>query len=186
MLEKSIRYEDGKITIADDKLGKFMLSLSKETDRALVIIVAAVLDEKLKEILGAFLVGGKESEIFLKRNLQNFDTTNRAAFCLGLISKREYRLINGIRTLRNSFAHTFVTGDFDGTLESKKSEVFDMVTRFLPAYDKRDFKSSREAFEVIVIDIVASIWERDSEIEPIENIRTEDGWDVYLGYEEGE
>ncbi len=120
MLENSLRHEDGKIVITDEKLEKFLLSLSQESDRALVIIVSAVLEEKLKEILGAFLVDVTESEVFLKRNLQNIDSSSRAAFCLGLISQREYRLIDRIRKMRNDFARSFATNDFDGTLESKK------------------------------------------------------------------
>ena len=158
------RTEDGRLCITDERLGAFILSLEKESDRALVIIVGTVLEERLKKILNEFLIQNKESHVFIGRNLGCLEALNRAVFCMGLISHWEYRFINRIRILRNSFAHQFIDKGFDGTLEAKKAEVFGMLAEFMPGHDRNAFETSRAAFQELAVNITWTIWERSYEI----------------------
>jgi DNA-binding MltR family transcriptional regulator len=85
----------------------------KESERAKVILSAAMLDEALEALLRAFLVPSADSndQVFDGPNAPLGTFSARVDFCfrLGLISKKLTRDLHLIRKIRNEFAHN-VTG----------------------------------------------------------------------------
>jgi len=74
----------------DDWDGFFTECLD-ESDRGTVIVDAAFLDEHLRELIEAFLIDKpKEVELLLgnDRPLGSFGARTRAAYCLGLLKKK--------------------------------------------------------------------------------------------------
>ena len=91
-------------------IGDLYDTFSKESDRGVAIVGAAYLDERLGDLLESFLIDdGKEVHRLLSASqfapLGTFGAKTSAAYCLGLISKNEYEDLNGIRGIRNDFAH---------------------------------------------------------------------------------
>jgi len=69
---------------------------------------AAFLDEQLRQLLAGFFVSDeKEIEKLLgvDRPLGSFNARTALTYCLGLISKEDFRDLNAIRGIRNDFAH---------------------------------------------------------------------------------
>jgi hypothetical protein len=166
MLNQSIKCSaDGKAVVVDKKLGIFLTSLSRETDRGLVLVVGTVLEERLALLLREILVQSEESDSLIKRNLRGLEARAKAAYCVGGISKRELEMIECIRNIRNDFAHRFVTEKFDGSLESKKGQLFQALTKLLPGINRHRLKSTRQAFEELALHVVCSIWDRPHEFE---------------------
>jgi mannitol operon repressor len=97
-------------------LGQFLLEFNKESDRGSALVAAAMLDERLKEILTAFLVESKTStELVSGFNapLGTFSARANAAFALGLIQENEFKEINLIRSIRNKFGHDWQPKSFE-------------------------------------------------------------------------
>lgn len=89
-------------------ISSFLAELSRETDRGLPLVGAAVIDEQLARTLGAFLAQGKVSERLLNGATAPLGTFSaRIDLCraLGLIDDYECREISLIRKVRNEFAH---------------------------------------------------------------------------------
>jgi len=90
-------------------LSTFLAEFQKETDRASVILTAAMLDDVLSELLKARLVPcpGSADALFDDANapLANFSSRIEMSFRLGLISHRFARDMHLVRKIRNSFAH---------------------------------------------------------------------------------
>src|SRR5262245_59615110 len=89
-------------------LGTFLHEFAKESDRGAALVAAAMLDERLKEILSAFLVTSKASEDLLEgftAPLGTFSARASAAFAMGLLQENEFKEITLIRKIRNEFGH---------------------------------------------------------------------------------
>ena len=164
MLSRSIKQtDDGKAVIVDKELSAFFGSLSKESDRGIVVIVGTVVEERLARLLREVLIQREESESFISRNLGGLEARAKAAYCIGVISRTEYELIQFLRRVRNDFAHKFITERFDGSLEAKKSEVYNALALFIPGYDSIKFDSTRQVFEALSVHIITAIWDREHE-----------------------
>ena len=90
------------------QLEEFRAELERETDRAAAILAVAYLDHLLDEILRQFFVDEeKEVDKLLDsdRPLFPLSAKIRAAYCLGLLSRAEYRDFETLREIRNKFAH---------------------------------------------------------------------------------
>ncbi|MDN7560329.1 MltR family transcriptional regulator [Burkholderia orbicola] len=90
------------------ELEKINESLRGETERGCVVIGAAFLDEKLKDLLNKVTAGSnkvKESLFDATGPLGTFSQKIRVAYCFGLISDEAYHDLNVIRDIRNKFAH---------------------------------------------------------------------------------
>lgn len=97
----------------DDKYQLFHREFQTESDRAKVILSAAMLDEALAAMLRARLVPCADSkdQMFDGSNAPMASFSARVDFCyrLGLISSNFARDLHLIRKIRNEFAHN-VTG----------------------------------------------------------------------------
>lgn len=151
---------DGKCVVIDGKLGIFLESLTKETDRGLAILSGVIIEERLGLLLTEILVQGKESDELIKRNLGGLEARSKAAFCVGAISRRELRLIDFIRKIRNHFAHQFVTDEFDGTFESLKGQIYSAGEEFIPNLGENFKESTREVYSSLVLSVIVGLWER--------------------------
>lgn len=112
--KKRLRLED--VAKSEDWQG-FYDELKEETDRGCAFVGAAMLDEHLRQLLGAFFVDDSEEVGHLLDNadapLGSFSSRIRTAYCLGLISEEVKNDLNIIREIRNSFAHRLHGLDFD-------------------------------------------------------------------------
>lgn len=90
--------------------------IENQSDRALVLLCAAIIDEQLEYILKTFLIEDNQIQERIFENnapLSTFSAKNNFCFYLGLISKHEYNTINTIRKIRNKFAHEILINTFD-------------------------------------------------------------------------
>lgn len=85
--------------------------LEKLPDSAYAITAAAILDEKLKLVLAAFLVSGNKEAAVVQdlmlpeRALGSFGSRTRVSFVLGIISENEYEDLKAVGSIRDKFAH---------------------------------------------------------------------------------
>lgn len=89
-------------------LGGFGKEFRAESDRAAVILGAALLDECLRQLLASFLVDDStkvDKLLATDRPLGTFSSRRLAAYCLGLIGENEYQDLELIGRIRNDFAH---------------------------------------------------------------------------------
>ncbi len=127
------------------QLSEFLTEFNKESDRGAVLIAAAVLDDKLGEILGAFFANVPENEELLNgfnAPLGTFSAKISAAYCMGLIQENEFHEINIIRRIRNEFGHSWKNVDFH------TSKIVELCNQ-LPWLGPEKFKTnsnSRERF----------------------------------------
>jgi len=77
-----------------------------ESDRAAVLVAAALLDLNLEDLLKAFFISEeREVERLLGTSLTTMGNRMRMCYCLGLISYNELRDLRIIKEVRNYFAH---------------------------------------------------------------------------------
>jgi DNA-binding MltR family transcriptional regulator len=87
------------------------VELVNSSDRVAALIGASIIDLHLERLLASFFIEDeKEVRPLLSGKdpnaaLGTLSSRNRAAYCLGLISKVEFEDINTIRNIRNAFAH---------------------------------------------------------------------------------
>jgi DNA-binding MltR family transcriptional regulator len=87
-----------------------------ETDRGATLIVAAIFEEQLSHILNSFLIDSKSTQLLLdgfNAPIDQFSSKIHLCHALGLIEDDEYRQLEGLRKIRNLFAHSFENIDFN-------------------------------------------------------------------------
>jgi mannitol operon repressor len=139
---------------------KFLRELQAETDRGLALVGAAVVDDKLRETLAAFVVeGAKVDRLFDGGNapLGSFSARADACLSLGLIDDFEHQEISLLRKVRNEFAHglhgtSFNSEPIHGYCSGLKSE--------LPEGAGHPTKDPRFRFINSVISLVARLYYR--------------------------
>jgi mannitol operon repressor len=92
-----------------EDLAKFVEELKRETDRGLPLVGTALIDEKLRDTLEAFLIEKKIAKKLLDEpnsTLGSFSSRLDMCYALGLIDNYEYNEINLLRKVRNEFAHS--------------------------------------------------------------------------------
>jgi DNA-binding MltR family transcriptional regulator len=121
------------VTASDpgDWMHLFHDQFAKETDRAKVILAAAILDEALSVLLRTHLVAcaAANDDLFdgSTAPLAAFSSRIDFAYRVGLISRRMCRDLHLVRKIRNDFAHNVSGCDFDSSsvrnriVELKKS-----------------------------------------------------------------
>lgn len=91
-----------------EELGAFLASFNKESDRGAALVAAAMLDDRLQQILYAYMIesaAAKELVSGFNAPLGTFAARASAAVALGLIEQGEFREITLIRQIRNEFGH---------------------------------------------------------------------------------
>lgn len=109
-----------------------------ESERHIVILGAAKLDDCLLRLLkGRLLLSPKADDtIFTSQGgaLSTFSARSEMAYRLGLISKSFYDALNGIRKIRNDFAHEVDTSLARGGHEPRIRNLIESV-KDSPAYE---------------------------------------------------
>lgn len=97
-------------------LGQFLVEFNKESDRGVALVAASMIDERLSEILTAFLTDSRISQDLLSgfnAPLGTLSSRASAAYALGLIQENEFKEINLIRKIRNEFGHDWQPRSFE-------------------------------------------------------------------------
>jgi len=93
-----------------EALGIFLSEFNRESDRGAALTAAAVLDDRLAEILAAFFTdttSAKELISGFNAPLGSLASRAAAAHALGLIQDNEFKEITLIRKIRNEFGHSW-------------------------------------------------------------------------------
>jgi DNA-binding MltR family transcriptional regulator len=99
-----------------EELSKFLNVLNLENDRGLALVAAAMIDERLKDILQSFMADIEESNLLINgfnAPLGTLYSRTIACYSLGLIQKNEFEEITIIRKIRNDFGHEWTSTCFD-------------------------------------------------------------------------
>lgn len=99
-----------------DLLGKCLRAFDDESDRGAALVAASMLDERLEQILRAFMIECDASNNLLSgfnAPLGTFSARASAAMSLGLIQENEFKEITLIRKIRNVFGHGWEPQTFD-------------------------------------------------------------------------
>jgi mannitol operon repressor len=97
---------DTEIKLGD--LQGFADEFQRESDRAAAILAAALLDERLRRLLHAFMIDDETNVNLLLETEQpvgTFGARIRLAYCLGLVDDRVFKMLLLIKSVRNAFAH---------------------------------------------------------------------------------
>ena len=115
-----------------DPISDYLSILKSEfdqgSDRSCAIVVAAILEERLKKLLSARFLpnASKHDPLFDGPNapLGSFSAKIDMAFRIGLISHKFTRDLHLIRIIRNAFAHNFSPLSFDSAdIQSRVMEL---------------------------------------------------------------
>jgi mannitol operon repressor len=105
------RREQMSFLVKSEDIQGLLEELRGESDRAVAIIGAALLDEWLKQLIAGFLVDDLGKVDSLPRGplapLGSFASRRSASYCVGLITGDEYHDLEIVRRIRNIFAHEF-------------------------------------------------------------------------------
>jgi len=133
-------------------ISEFLSGFNKESDRGAALTAAALLDERLCEILKVFFADVSASDNLLagfNAPLGTFSARITAAYVLSLIQENEYQELNLIRKIRNEFGHSWK----DVSFEAQK--IRDLCNE-LPWLGPEEFEEgatarSRFSFAVVVL-----------------------------------
>ena len=158
----------------------FNEEFEKESERAKVILSAAMLDEALDALLRATLVPGSGSSdnVFDGPNAALGTFSARVDFCyrLGLISNKLTRDLHLIRKIRNEFAHNVTGCTFTVSAVSNRVTILRQSFKgFIGDVEQRRGQdiSVIEAFQEIVGWMIWYLWTRVRETSSLTEIGEE-------------
>lgn len=163
MTSKRKQVRENAIVKRED-LQAFVNEFQSESDRATAILGAALLDEKLRQLLEAFLVDDKEQVELLidtERPLGSFGARIRVAYCLGLFDKNCFDILLIVKAIRNDFAHQLHGLSFETTTIAKEC---DKLRTLVPMSDYVE-DSPRGIFLSSVLSTQLQLWGMTTSIE---------------------
>lgn len=133
-LEKTLDTEDKKMTDNSAEFDwpdqkEFMVEFNKElqagSDRALVLVTGAMIDELLRRLLVAALPYARD-DLFEGGNatLGSLSARSNLVRALGLVSEDDYRRLNLLRKMRNEMAHKLSLTLSDGEFVNRVRELW--------------------------------------------------------------
>jgi len=162
---------------ADWKINYLFKEFEKESDRAAVILVTALIDEGLTTLLKLYLIPIPTSsdEMFDGANatLSNFSSKINIAHRLGLITGKFARDLHLIRKIRNQFAHNVYGCNFEeGGVKQRIEELMKSVSDLREFIKDSDLvekaKNHRGLFLVIASLFINELDFKSKEANPIE------------------
>jgi hypothetical protein len=162
----------------------FRREFRKESDRASVILAAAMIEKSLEMIIRAKLIPSlsKEDELFDKpyAPLRNFKAMIELAYRIGLISSNLYRDLNIIRDIRNDFAHDIEGCSFENrSVKNRVGELMKSSTIIGRHPDSRAKffpKGPRGDFEITISWILWNLSEELANTQPMKSYVIEFGY----------
>lgn len=98
------------------QLGEFLREFNKESDRGAALSAAALLDDRLVDIIQAFLADVPQTQELIagfNAPIGTFSSRISAAFALGLLQENECKELHLIRRIRNEFGHSWKGVSFE-------------------------------------------------------------------------
>jgi DNA-binding MltR family transcriptional regulator len=137
---------------------RFIEDIQKEPDRSVPIVAVAFLDDVLKKLLEAVFIDNKKvvkQVLEYPGALSNFAVSADVAYCLGLISPKNYKDIDQIRKIRNKFSHSRLPVSFE---EKEIAEMCEKLNWYkLLSQTRMPNCSSRDKFLLTAIMLVNTI-----------------------------
>jgi DNA-binding MltR family transcriptional regulator len=131
--------DQGEVAPSLDYKG-FLKELQQESPRSAVILGAAFLDAKLRQLIANYLIDDQKyvdrllgTEEQSDTPLSSFTARIRASYCLGLISKEQCEDLLLIRFIRNEFAHKLHDLSFDDLRIRKKCDQLRASRKVMPS-----------------------------------------------------
>lgn len=155
--KKSTR-ADAAAKISD--LQGFAAEFQNEGDRAAAILAAALLDERLRQLLTTYLIDdSKEVALLLEQEqpLGSFGARIRAAYCLGLLDKDLFGLLSNIKKIRNAFAHQLHGLTFESSGVAQDCDVLRQLLRFPKGFEDLA-KTPRAVFIHATFSAQSGLW----------------------------
>lgn len=139
----------------------FSDEFNKESDRACVILSAAMIENELENLLKRSLIPStkRSDDLFdtATSPLGNFSSKIIMAYRLGIISKKLYNSINIIRKIRNQFAHDIYECNFGNEKVKDKVRQLENMTKIVeqePQLSEKLKNSPRNQFQLICTKIL--------------------------------
>jgi hypothetical protein len=135
-----------------EELHKKVLTYAKqflcESDRASILLTAAMIDHRLKELLSKYLVLPKGNDDILSEKganpLNTFSSRHKIAYRLGLISPELDKSISDIRDIRNHCAHKIELIDFEDQSKPINRSINDKINNIVGQFEgMRDIVAQR-------------------------------------------
>ena len=141
----------------------FVQEIGRESDRGLALVGAAFIDEKLADVLAAFLRQGAAGLLRGKNApLGAFSARIEMCHALGLIEDIERHECDYIRKIRNEFAHRVTGASF---AEGKVRDLCSNLRSAMPEPDYPRGATSRFEFQNAVITMGSRLFYRAEYVE---------------------
>lgn len=156
----------------------FRTSITNETDRGAVLMSAAFLDDKLKELIDKRLVQDKKISrraFDFNGPLGTFSSRIDFAYLIGVLPKNAQRDLHTIRAIRNQFAHHAAPLSYD---EEKVKTLCDRLV----FHGVKDVASGGSKFRRSVMGLLTFItlaFEETEHIEAVPDYEIPDRTDAY-------
>lgn len=140
-----------------DQLERFFEKLHPESDRGAALTAGAMLEDRLGDILGGFLIEEKEAKQLLvgfNAPLGTLSARLLACYSLGLVEKNEFTEMEIIRKVRNQFAHNWEGVSFES--QSIKDLVATLPWRGPDEYEENTTSKDRfvTAVSMLMVDLL--------------------------------
>ena len=159
--------------------------LRNESDRGMVIMAAAFLDNLLESLLKATMIRDEKiAQSLIGKNgpLGSFHGRVQAAMAFGLLSQFEHHDLNAIREIRNDFAHVTKPASF------KNSEMVNKCNSFclwkhakdcLPSPMEEYCRDAKGRFGLLVATLAARLLERTRLQEHFKPLAESQPWNTF-------
>jgi len=152
----------------------------KQTDRASAIVSSSLLEELLERLILAFLMDNEKTKRDLFDGIAPLSTMSakiNIAYHLGLIGKNEYEDLKFIKNIRNDFAHSFETINFETQRIKDKCLQLKVLTSTNPPKDAMDsIKTTKTFFQINTTLLASMLYFHLSQVEHLKpyKYKTED------------
>jgi DNA-binding MltR family transcriptional regulator len=130
---------------------EFRNNLSSETDRGLVLMAVAYIDERLSVLLEKYFVDDKgiiKTLFDATGPLGSFSSKLKLAYGIGLLPKNIYIDCNKIRKIRNSFAHVSKPMTFED--EPIKSQTHSLIIHGIDNHNRVKVRFTRSVMSILL------------------------------------
>lgn len=143
-----------------NRIHKVRFELNKETDRGCVLLGVSFLESELENLIKSYLISDNKiiPKVFNGQGgLSTFSSKIDFAFLLGLISKEAHNDFNTIRKVRNIFAHSYESINFD------TDQIKDLSNNLKNHYRKED-DITRKKFISTVYGLLSEIFVQSNKV----------------------
>lgn len=191
--EKKTKKQTPKMILLSNEVQYLFQQFGGESDRACVILAAAVMDEFLKKMLKSKLVQiqTKKDQLFDGFNapMGSFSARIVIAHRMGLISKKMCKSLDIVRNIRNDFSHDIFNCDFKNqSVRNRLSNLIKVIGPKVEATYKSFCRAAgvdklfegamegsfeRQRFFVCAILILIALEITSKKVQAIDEVRTE-------------